>query len=42
MKNARPQNWKNIIWEDKIVQENIDRMKMCQENANKSKALDAQ
>jgi Family of unknown function (DUF6118) len=35
MKNARPQNWKNILWEDKIVQANLDRLNECQGNANK-------
>nr|WP_288144858.1 DUF6118 family protein [Acidomonas methanolica] len=41
MKNARPQNWKIILWEDKVVQANIDRLNACQESVNKSNATES-
>ncbi|GBQ30610.1 DUF6118 family protein [Gluconacetobacter azotocaptans] len=35
MRNARPQNWKTLLWKDKVDQTNIDRLNECQRNANK-------
>lgn len=40
MRVTRPDVWNHLLWEDRIVQSNYEKIKGCQDEANKSKATE--
>jgi len=40
MSAANPDAWKNLLWEERVVQSNYEKVKACQDEANKLKATE--
>lgn len=40
MRVTRPDVWNHLLWEDRVVQSNYEKIKACQDESNKSKATE--